>query len=543
MNVVHEADYVIVGAGSAGCILANRLSEAGFRVLLLEAGPGDSHPMIHLPAGMQSLITHPRINWNFYTEPDQGVNDRRLHWPRGKVLGGCSSINGMAYVRGNRTDFDRWAAAGCAGWSYDEILPYFKKSEQYAGGDDAYRGRSGPMRVMDYTPVLPLTHVWVEAATQFGYRRTEDLNGAQHEGVGYSQMSRNGRLRGSTASTFLRQARTRANLRIETDAAATRLHMDGKRCTGVEFMQRGRLQTANAAREVIVSAGAIGSPQLLQVSGIGQAQHLAAIGVPLRHELNGVGQNLRDHYRSSLCFRVKGLKSINELARGWRLAREIARWLLSGTGALTYGITSSSLFCRSSEDVEWPDLQLLFSPSSFDTQRYRLEREPGVTAVICAVRPRSAGSVLAKSPDMAQPPAISPNYLSERSDLDVMLAGYRVARGIFSMPAFEPWLVKETLPGPKIQSAQQLEEFIRATGASLYHPVGTCKMGTDGAAVVDPRLRVRGIDGLRVIDASVMPSLTAGNTAAPVMMIAEKGAAMVLEDTVRSPHAVEAVSA
>ena len=535
-----EADYVIVGAGSAGCILANRLSADGASVLLLEAGPSDWHPMIHVPAGMMKLLNNPAVNWNFMTEPDPGMNGRRMHWPRGKVLGGCSSINGMAYVRGNPEDFDGWAAMGCTGWSFDEVLPYFKKSERYERGDPAYRGKDGPVRVLDYTPVLPVTHRFVKAAQEAGHVFTDDINGPRHEGVGYSQMTRNGRFRGSMATTFLRQARGRPNLRVETGAHAQKLLIEASACRGVQFLQKGVSHTALARREVIVASGAIGSPQLLQLSGIGDPAHLREIGVPLVHACEDVGRNLSDHYRFNVSYRIKGERSINELARGWRLAREVARWTLTGRGALTYGVTSSSLFCRSSPEVPFPDLQILFTPTSFDMDRFgQLERKPGVTAVVCAVRPRSRGTVLARSTDALAPPAIQPNYLSDPADMDVMLAGVQIARDVMSTPAMQEVVVQETVPGAQVADRSVLEPAIRNGGGSVYHPVGTCRMGSDAGAVVDARLRVRGVANLRVIDASVMPCLTAGNTAAPTMMIAEKGAAMVLEDalaTARHPR-------
>lgn len=528
------ADYVIVGAGSAGCVVAARLSETGAKVLLLEAGPSDWYPMIHVPAGILKLLHNPLVNWNYTAEPEPGTGNRPIHWPRGKVLGGSSSINGMLYVRGNPADFDGWAQMGCRGWSYEEVLPFFRKSERYEPGDTAYRGKDGPLRVEDYRTVLPITHRFVEAAQQAGHRFTPDFNGAVQEGVGYAQMSRNGRFRGSTAQTFLRQARGRSNLRIETSALATRLRFNGRRCVGVSFRQGDTERTAFAAREVILSSGAINSPQLLQISGIGPAEHLKSIGVEVLVDAPGVGANMSDHYAVRITHRVDKLISINQLSRGPRLLREIARWVTLGNGALTFGVTSASVFCRSREGLSSPDLQLLFTPASYDQNRFgELERLSGMTVAVCPVRPESRGTVMAKSADPRQYPTIHPNYLTAANDMAVMLAGIRQTRQIFAQPALAQYSLGETLPTLAVESDADLEDFSRKAGTSLYHPVGTCRMGEGPAAVVDPRLRVRGIDGLRVVDASIMPTVTTGNTNAPSIMIGEKGAAMIREDAGR----------
>jgi choline dehydrogenase len=526
-----QADYVIVGAGSAGCVLANRLSQDGAKVVLLEAGPTDWHPMIHVPAGVLKLLYNKRVNWLYGTAPEAGVGNRSIHWPRGRVLGGSSSINGMLFVRGNAADYDSWAQMGCRGWTYEECLPHFKSIERYAPGDDRFRGKSGPLLIEDYRTILPLTHRFVEAAQQAGFPFTRDLSGEQMEGVGYSQMSRNGRLRGSTARTFLAEARARPNLKVETNAIATRLLFEGKRCTGVAFRQNGQDREIKAAREVIVSGGTINSPHLLQISGIGPAAHLKSIGVDVVHDLPGVGSNLSDHYAVRISQRVRNAVSINELSRLPRLLPEIARWLTVGRGALTFGVSSAQVFCRSRDGLASPDIQLLFSPASYDENKFgTLERRPGVTIAVSIARPESRGTIMAKSPDPLDRPAIRPNYLSAPGDLRVSMAGIRHARRIFAQPAFAAHRVEEIFPGPGIQSETQLEDFIRRSGTTIYHPVGTCKMGEDPMAVVDSRLRVRGIGGLRVIDASIMPAVTTGNTNGPTIMIAEKGAAMIRED-------------
>jgi len=526
-----DADYVVIGAGSAGCVIAARLSETGASVLLLEAGPRDWHPMIHVPAGVLKLLHHPVINWNYTAEAGEGSAGRPIHWPRGKVLGGSSSINGMLYVRGNPADYDGWAQMGCRGWSFDDVLPFFRKSERYGPGDAAFRGKHGPLLVEDYRTILPLTHHFVEAARQAGFPFSADLNGRMQEGVGYSQMTRNGRFRGSTARTFLVQARKRRNLRIETNAMVTRLLFEGRRCTGVAFRQRGRDRQVRAGREVILCGGAVNSPHLLQISGIGAPDHLQSIGVPVVHALPAMGRNLADHYVARISHRVKDAISINQLAHGVRLGGEIVRWVTTGRGALTFGVTSAQVFCRSREGLASPDLQLLFTPASYDAARFgELEREAGMTVAVCPVRPDSRGTVMAASPDPFAPPVIRPNYLSSPNDLRVLFAGLRITRRIFAAPAMARHSVAELLPGAGVTSDDALADHARRFGTTIFHPVGTCRMGEGPDAVVDPRLRVHGLDGLRVIDASVMPTLTTGNTNAPTIMIAEKGAAMIKQD-------------
>jgi choline dehydrogenase len=532
MDSDFDADYIIVGAGSAGCAVAARLSEnLRHKIILLEAGPKDTNPMIHIPAGGRSLLRHPVINWNYGTEPEKGSGGRSIYWPRGKVLGGSSSINGMVYVRGNAADFDGWAQMGCRGWSYDDVLPYFIKSETFHGdGDEAFRGRGGPLQVQPYRSVLPLTHMFVEAAKQAGFPVNDDYNGAAQDGVSYAQMTHKGRMRGSTAATYLAAAKGRANLRVETGAVTTKLLFDGARCVGVTIQQGGQTRTLRAGREILLCSGAVNSPHLLQLSGIGPAAHLQSLSISVAHDSPGVGQNLSDHYVTRIQHRVTGETSLNQLARFPNYLPHVFRWLAKGDGALTFSAITAMVFARSREGLAVPDLQYLFSPGSYTKTSGVLEREPGLSINVCPARPDSRGTIMAESPDPSAPPVIRPNYLSAESDVQVMLSGVQQVRRIMQMDAIADANVSETQPSRAIETIDEMRNVAQSIGTTIYHPVGTCKMGEDPTAVVDSRLRVHGVGGLRVIDASVMPTLTTGNTNAPSIMIGEKGAAMVLED-------------
>ena len=527
-----SVDYVVVGAGSAGCVVASRLVQSGATVALLEAGPRDRNPRIHVPAALRPLLHDKGVNWNFTAEPTPGAAGRRIGLPRGRVLGGSSSINGMLYVRGNRADYDEWAQRGCRGWSYDDVLPHFKRSESYKQrGDAAFRGAGGPLTVEDYRTILPLTHRFVEAAQQAGHPLTKDYNGEQQEGVGYSQMTRRGRFRASTAQTFLRSVRGHPNLQVITGARAGALLFDNKRCIGVRYRQGGEDQEIRANAEVILSGGTYNSPQLLQVSGIGPAAHLANIGVPVRHGLPGVGTNLADHFGARIKHRVRGEMTMNQLSRFPRVLPEIAKYLLFGTGALTFGVTSAMVFARSREGLSSPDLQLSFTPATPTNEAQgALEKDPGVTITVLPVRAQSRGTVMAGSADPYQDPVIRPCYLEDESDVSVLHSGLQMTRAIFDAPALKDISLGEYAPGPQLHTRDEIRQYTQETGGTIHHPVGTCKMGEDPNAVVDPRLRVHGVTRLRVIDASIMPTLTTGNTNAPSIMIGEKGAAMIIGD-------------
>ena len=529
-KVFVEKDYVIVGAGSAGCVVAARLSAAGYSVALLEAGPRDRSPFIHIPAGVGHLLYDQRYNWMYASEPEQSSGNRAIHSPRGKVLGGSSSINGMLYVRGNPADYDGWAQLGCRGWAFDDVLPLFIRSEHYIqGGDQRVRGQGGPLRVEDYRTILPVTHLFVKAAQEAGFSFTTDYNGSQQEGVGYSQMTRKGRLRGSTYRTFLGRPQDRANVEIMTEATVTSLVVEDGRCRGVRFERSGAAQEVRARAEVILSAGSFGSPQILQLSGIGDPDHLSGIGIETRVALPGVGRNLSDHYVSRLVAELRNLKTINQFARGLPLLKEVVKFALFGNGALTFGVTSAMVFSRSRDGLASPDIQLLFTPASYVVGKALIvEKEAGITIAVCPTRPRSRGTVLIDSPDPRAAPIIRYGYLTDPDDLRVMLAGFAQARRIFAAPGFAPYLVREKAPGALVQSAADLETFFRRQGTTLYHPVGTCKMGIDEWSVVDPELRVRSLAGLRVADASIMPHLTTGNTNAPTIMVGEKAADLIL---------------
>lgn len=526
-----EVDYLIVGAGSAGCVLANRLSaDPRNSVLLLEAGGADTNPWIHVPVGYFKTMHDPELDWCYRTQPDANVAGREIDWPRGKVLGGSSSLNGLLYVRGQHEDYDRWAALGNRGWSYADVLPYFKKSEDQERGADVYHGVGGPLKVSDLRLRRPIADHFIAAAQEIGIPLNPDYNGASQEGVGYFQQTAYNGFRWSTAKGFLKPARSRANLRVATRAHACKVVFEGKTAVGVEYLQGGERKTVRARAEVILASGAIGSPQLLQLSGVGPARLLERAGVPVRLDLPGVGRNLQDHLQVRLVFRTRERTlndEVNHPLRKMWIGLQYALWR---TGPLTLAASQVAIFTRSSPDVDRPDIQFHMQPLSADKPGEGAHPFSAFTSSVCQLRPFSRGHLEIRSPDPLQYPAIHANYLSDERDHPVVTGGIRVARRIAAAPSLAPHIVSEFTPGEQYQSDADLLEAARQFSQSIYHPAGTCKMGCDPLSVVDDRLRVHGVARLRVVDASIMPELVSGNTNAPVIMIAEKAADMILED-------------
>jgi choline dehydrogenase len=534
-------DYVIVGAGSAGCVLANRLSASGrHTVLLLEAGPADSYPWIHIPIGYAKTMFNPRVNWCFNTEPEPGMNGRRIYWPRGKTLGGSSSINGLISIRGQRHDYDRWAAAGNAGWSYADVLPYFRRLEHAPFGDPAFHGVNGPL----WCSPIPHKHELIEAviagAGELGIARNDDFNGAEQEGAGYYQLSTKRGWRCSTAVAYLKPVRNRANLRVETRARATRVLFDGKRADAVVYRHRGEEITARARREVLLCAGSLQSPQLLQLSGVGAPPLLQQFGIPVLHELGGVGENLQDHLQARVIFETtRPITTNDDLKSWWRVMKMGLEYALTRGGPMAIGINQGGIFARALAGAATPDVQFHVATLSSDMAGSPTHTFSGFTMSVCQLRPESRGHVRIRSSDPLEPPAMQPNYLATENDRSTLVAGIRLARKLAATRALAPYVRGEYRPGPAAQSDDELLEFAKNTGGTIFHPSGTCKMGdigSDSTAVVDSELRVHGVSALRVVDCSVMPTLVSGNTNVPVVMIAEKAADHILAAAATERH-------
>src|SRR6202022_3417561 len=527
-----EFDYVIVGAGSAGCVLANRLSADGkYSVLLLEAGPKDTNIWIHVPIGYGKLFKEKSVNWMYQTEPEPELNGRQVFQPRGKVLGGSSSINGLLYVRGQHEDYDRWRQRGNAGWGYDDVLPYFKKAEDQQRGADKYHGAGGPLPVSDWRHADPLSEAFVVAAAEAGIPTNPDFNGASQEGAGFFQTTTRRGRRASTAFSYLRPAIKRDNLQVETSALAQRILFEGRRARAVEYKQEGRLRTAKARKEILVSSGAYNSPQLLQLSGVGPADLLRSHGIDVVLDAPGVGHDLQDHMQVRMVMRCAQSVTLNDVVNS--PIRQILAGLQYAAlrkGPLTIAAGTAGAFFKTNPRLATPDIQIHFLPFSTDKMGEKLHAFSGFTASVCQLRPESRGSLRIRSADPTAPPEIRINYLATEVDRAANIEGLKILRKILQAPALSSYVTEEVDPGAKVSTDEELLNFCRQRGSTVYHPTSTCRRGNDQPGVVTQRLRLRGIEGLRVVDASIMPDLVSGNTNAPVIMIAEKASDMILQD-------------
>jgi choline dehydrogenase len=525
-------DYVIVGGGTAGCVLANRLSgNSKVRVLLLEAGGKDDYIWVRIPVGYLYCMGNPRADWCFRTEGQKGLGGKALNYPRGRILGGCSSINGMIYVRGQRADYDHWRQLGNTGWGADDMVPHFRKLEDFAAGDLGVHGAGGEVRIEKQRLHWPLLDAIADAAAAAGIPKRGSITTSDDDGVGYFSVTQRRGWRWSAATAFLRPALARANLTVVTKAFAQRILFEGRRAVGVEYLQEGVLRTARADASVILAAGAIGSPHLLEVSGVGDGNRLKALHIPVVHHAPGVGENLQDHLQLRCIYKVTGAATLNERVRTlFGKALIGAEYALFRTGPMSMAPSQLGLFARSDPSVETPDIEFHIQPLSLDRFGEPLHSFPAFTIAPCNLRPRSRGSVHLTSPDVATAPKIDPNYLSDAHDRMIAARALRLTRHIVGQEPLRRYAPVEYVPGPHFETDEDLARAAGQVGSTIFHPVGTARMGPDAAAVVDARLRVRGLEGLRVIDASVMPTITSGNTNAPVMAIAQKGAAMALED-------------
>ncbi|QIE45976.1 choline dehydrogenase [Pseudohalocynthiibacter aestuariivivens] len=525
-------DYIIVGGGNAGCVLANRLTASGkHTVALIEAGEeGQSH-WVDVPAGFSKLLTNPRHNWRLVSEPEKNTMNRQIAIPKGRGLGGSTLINGMIYVRGQPQDFDGWAQRGCRGWSFDDVLPYFKKIEDYDAADGPLRARGGPLPLTTVKERPEIGQAFIDAAKAAGHPENDDYNGESQDGFGYYQVNQHSGRRVSAAAAYLDPVRKRGNLAIITGAHASRILLEGRRAAGIELRQHGQTRQLHARAEVILAAGAFHSPQLLELSGIGDGGVLLAAGIEVAHEAVGVGANYIDHYCTRMNWRVTQPVTLNELTRGLSLVKSVLQYALTRKGILTYGTGLVHGFMRTRPDIAGPDVQLFFMHASYaNAAERKLDKLPGMTIGVTQLRPESRGTIHISTPDVATAPTIRPNFLSAAEDRRAMVEGMKMTREVVAQAPMNRFRGAELSPGADCQSDDDWLQFARQNGQTIYHASGTCRMGTDDGAVVDPALKVRGIDGLRVVDASIMPTIVSGNTQAAVFMIAEKGADLILQD-------------